>query len=133
MRYLTAEEVLALHCYLMSECWNEPLYGLRDAGLLESAVNRPLTASLYGNADLFDQAARLWEGLVANHPFLQGNKRTAYAAMELFLRLNGWMCDATDEQLIDMCLDLATGRIKSGEAVKWLREHSTTYHKRALK
>ena len=124
MRYLTADEMLALHCYLMREKWGEPLYGLRDRNLLESAANRPLSAASYENADLFEQAARLWHGLTANHPFLQGNKRTAYAAMEIFLRLNGWACGAKDDEVVAVCLDLATGRLRAEDAAIWLREHT---------
>lgn len=123
MRYLTADEVVALHHYLMTERWQEPMYGLRDAGLLESAINRPIAAAHYANSDLSDQAARLWHSLTENHPFLQGNKRTAYAAMEVFLRLNGWDCNADDDGIIAVCLDLATGRFGAEEAAEWLRNH----------
>ena len=124
MRYLTDDEIAALHIYLMVECWQERLYGLRDAGLLESAAIRPQNAAEYEDADVFNQAARLWEGITVNHPFVQGNKRTAYAAMEVFLRLNGWICDAPDHDLIDTCLALATGEIDAGGAAEWLRTHT---------
>jgi death on curing protein len=124
MRFPTWEEVLALHLYLMAERWGEPMYGVRDVGLLESAVNRPISAAQYGDADIFDQAARLWEGITADHPFLQGNKRTAYAAMEVFLRLNGWKCSGSDDEIIALCLDVASGRTDSSRLAEWLRKHS---------
>ncbi len=123
MRHLTLDEVLALHVYLMFEKWDEPYYGVRDEGLLESAVSRPLQAEHYGEADLCRLAARLWEGITVNHPFVQGNKRTAYAAMEIFLRLNGHACAATDDEVISICFGLATGQIRLEEATEWLREH----------
>ena len=127
MRYLSADEVVAIHFYVMRELWNEPLYGLRDRPLLESAVNRPVSTALYTDSDVFDQAAKLLEGLTANHPFLQGNKRTAYAATELFLLLNGWRCDAEDQQLISLCLGIAMGNVGAEAAGRFLRDNSVPW------
>lgn len=129
MRYLSADDVMALHVYIMRERWNESLYGLRDRALLESAVDRPANAALYADCDIFDQAARLLESLTVNHPFLQGNKRTAYAAAELFLRLNGWRCNADDIELISLCLGIATGDVKADEVTRFLRENSAQWQR----
>jgi len=131
MRYLTAGEILALHYYLMSQRWSEQLYGIRDAGLLESAVNRPISAAHYGASDLFDQAARLWEALSNNHPFVQGNKRTAYAATELFLRLNGWRISASDAEVIKIALELATGHVSADGLAQWLSRNTEAYEHRS--
>lgn len=124
MRYLSADEVLELHIYLMNERWNERFYGLRDRALLESAVDRPANAEFYGDSDVFELAAKLWESLSSNHPFLQGNKRTAYGAVMMFLRLNGWRCVASGEERISISFALAQRQVGVAEAAQWLREHS---------
>lgn len=83
--YLTVEEALALHERLIERFGGDP--GVRDLGLLESALYRPQTG--YYN-DLGEQAAALFESLLMNHPFVDGNKRVAFFGTDVFLRLNGW-------------------------------------------
>lgn len=82
--YLTLIEVLALHADQIERYGGSP--GLRDPGLLEAALYRPQTGYY---ADLIEEAAALWESLAQNHPFLDGNKRTAFAATYTFLAING--------------------------------------------
>lgn len=82
--YLTLDEALRIHEVLIDAFGGAA--GVRDMGLLESALLRPQTG-YYG--DLIEEAAALWESLAMNHPFVDGNKRVAYAATELFLQLNG--------------------------------------------
>ncbi len=83
--FLTVEEVLAIHERLLSEFGGPP--GVRDLGLLESALFRPRTGYY---EDIAEMAAALFESLLMNRPFIDGNKRVAFFATDLFLRLNGW-------------------------------------------
>jgi len=83
--YLTFADVIAIHADLIERYGGSQ--GLRDAGLLEAALFRPQTGYY---ADLIEEAAALWESLVVNHPFVDGNKRIAFAAMDVFLRINGY-------------------------------------------
>ena len=83
--FLTLEEALEIHATLLKEFGGPP--GVRDLGLLESALYRPRTGSY---ADLIEMAAALFESLLMNHPFLDGNKRVAFFAVDVFLRINGF-------------------------------------------
>ncbi len=90
--YLTVAEVLAMHADQIERYGGAA--GLRDAGQLESALFRPQTGYY---ADLIEEAAALWESLSQNHPFVDGNKRTAFAATYTFLAINGWRLTAESE------------------------------------
>ena len=83
--HLSVDEVLAIHTRLLEEFGGPP--GVRDLGLLESALFRPRTGYY---RDIAEMAAALFESLLMNHPFLDGNKRVAFFATDVFLRLNGW-------------------------------------------
>jgi len=83
--FLSVDEVLAIHDELIARFGGAP--GLRDQGLLESALYRPQTGYY---ADIVEMAAALFESLLTNHPFVDGNKRVAFFATDVFLRLNGW-------------------------------------------
>lgn len=99
--------------------------GLRDEGLLESALARPQQKWAYGeNVDLPALAAAYACGISRNHPFLDGNKRTAAVACELFLELNGYRLLAEDAELYPIFLGLAAGEIDEDELTAWLREHA---------
>jgi death-on-curing protein len=98
--------------------------GLRDAGLLASALARVQTHAAYGETDPFELAAVLAEGIARNHPFVDGNKRTGFLVAVLFLRKNGWRVTAqigTDHE--DMMVALARGEIDRGQAAAHLRGH----------
>lgn len=95
--------------------------GLRDAGLFESALARPHNMALYGQADAADLAAAYGFGLARNHPFVDGNKRTAFVAVELFLALNGHVLTATDADCVLTVLTLAAGDLSEAEFARWLR------------
>lgn len=99
--------------------------GVRDAGLLESALARPLNAFAYGVEDIFDLAALYAAGIVKNHPFIDGNKRTGFILSELFLNANGWWLDATDDDVIASVLLLAGGEWNDLNYAAWLRENSS--------
>ena len=122
--YLTAEHVLFIHYRLVSETGGE--HGVRDIGLLESAIARPGATfdkqELYKN--IFEKAAALMESLVNNHPFIDGNKRTGIACTVLFLRQNGILFSAKNSDLEEFTLRVASTKIKLPEISKWLKNHS---------
>ena len=96
--------------------------GIRDEGLFESALNRPLKAYAYGVEDLCDLAALYAAGLVKNHPFVDGNKRTGAVACELFLVANGLRLLASDTELVGAILGLAASKVDESVFAAWLRE-----------
>ena len=100
--------------------------GLRDAGLLESALDRPRNLAAYGTPDMAALAAAYGYGIAkVNHPFIDGNKRTAFVAVELFLDLNGHTLTAGDAECIMMMERLADGTVSEQEFAAWIRECST--------
>lgn len=100
IQYLSLDEVLTVHERLIQHFGGPP--GIRDLGLLESALFRPRTGYYQ---DIAEMAAALFESLIMNHPFVDGNKRVAFFATDVFLRLNGWKCmveaDAAHRFIID--------------------------------
>jgi death-on-curing protein len=97
--------------------------GLRDKGLLDSALARPLHLAAYGDPDAAALAAAYGFGLARNHPFIDGNKRTAFVAVELFLQLNGWRLTANDVDCVLTMLSLASGTLSEDAFADWLRGH----------
>ena len=98
--------------------------GLRDVGLLESALARPMQLAAYGEPDAASLAAAYGFGLAKNHPFVDGNKRTAFVAVELFLMLNGWELAASDADCVIAMLHLAAGDRSEEQFADWLRVNS---------
>ncbi len=98
--------------------------GLRDAGLLDSALNRPLNLATYGEPDVAALAASYAVGLSKNHPFVDGNKRTAFVAMELFLALNGRTLTAGDAECVVTMLSVAAGEIDEATLTVWIRQNT---------
>jgi death-on-curing protein len=98
--------------------------GVRDAGLLESALARPRNLVSYGQPDAADLAAAYGFGLARNHPFIDGNKRTAFVAVELFLALNGWSLTVDDANCVLTMLSLAAGELSEAGFASWIRRHS---------
>lgn len=101
------------------------LAGVRDAGLLASALGRPINLAAYGEADAAALAAAYAFGLAKNHPFIDGNKRTAFVCAELFLALNGFALLAEDASCVSIMLALAGGELPETELATWLRTHTT--------
>jgi death on curing protein len=97
--------------------------GLRDEGLLESALARPLNLVAYGQPDVAELAAAYGVGLAKNHPFVDGNKRAAFLAVGLFLRLNGHRLVASQADATITMLSVAAGDIGEAEFAIWLRAH----------
>jgi death on curing protein len=98
--------------------------GTRDEGLFESALARPLNLAAYGAPDLADLAAAYGYGLARNHPFIDGNKRTAFVAVELFIELNGNELIASDADCVLTMLAVASGQIDEPAFAHWVRQHS---------
>jgi len=114
--------VLAIHEAQLAE--HGGIAGIRDEGLLASALARPRNLEAYGeNVDAAALAAAYAFGIARNHPFLDGNKRTAFVVMELFLSLNGWILNANDADCISTMLSLAAGELGEKALATWLRRH----------
>jgi death on curing protein len=123
MRYLTLDEVLELHRQVLAQSGGAA--GVRDPGGLDSALAQPRMT--FDGADLYptlaDKAAALGFSLIANHPFVDGNKRIGHAAMEVFLVLNGWQLSAAVDEQEQVILAVAAGRWRREEFTAWVRSH----------
>ena len=97
------------------------LSGVRDEGMFLSAINRAENMAHSGQPDYAELAAAYGVGLAKNHPFLDGNKRTAFVAVELFLRLNGYLLVADDAACILTMLSVASGELAEADFAIWLR------------
>lgn len=117
--------VLAIHERQLAE--HGGASGVRDGTLLESALARPQQRHAYGDPppDVADLAASLACGVARNHPFIDGNKRTAAVICETFIELNGFALAATDLELFPVFLDVATGKLGEDELAAWLRPRLT--------
>lgn len=120
---ISVEIVLKLHKGLINEFGGN--LGLRDIKLLESAVNRPFQT--FDGKDLYfsieEKSSALLESIINNHPFIDGNKRTGYAAMSYFLWENGWKLDADQNEKYDFIINLASGKSSFDEIVDWIKTH----------
>jgi len=121
--WLTIPMVLAFHSNLIQEHGGS--LGLRDRGLLESVLGRPRSKHHYDSpVSLVELAAAYGFGIARNHPFVDGNKRVAFQAMYVFLRLNGLRIDADEPDVVRTILALAAGELDEDELVRWLTEHT---------
>ena len=120
---ISKEQILILHSQLISETGG--LDGIRDDGLLESALNAPFQS--FNGTDAFpsipQKAARLGFGLVKNHPFIDGNKRIGAHAMPVFLALNKIELEYTQQELSDIILKVASGENEFNDLLKWIIKH----------
>ena len=124
MRYLSPEQVLFIHARLIAETGGE--HGIRDLGLLQSAVSRP-GAVFEGNElypDIHSKAAALMESLINNHPFVDGNKRTGITAAAMFLRINNYFLTASNQEVETFVLSIASGEQTVESIMEWLKMHS---------
>lgn len=123
MRYLSLGEILELHDALLGQSGGAT--GIRDLAMLESALAQP--RATFGGADLHPtltgKCAALGYSLALNHPFADGNKRVAHAAMEVFLLLNGAELHGTVDEHERLMLDLAAGQLTREALTAWLEEH----------
>jgi len=124
VRYLTMQQILHLHHSSLLEWGGQD--GVRDQGFFESAWARPQQSYMGEDAysDLFEKVAALMESLTKNHPFFDGNKRTALLSGLLFLNINGWRLKVPNEAVVEKILEIASSQIKLKELAVWLKEHS---------
>lgn len=120
--WLDAEVLMAVHDEQLAE--HGGASGLRDRGLFESALAPPRNLAAYEDPDVAALAAAYGIGLARNHPFIDGNKRTAFIAVELFLALNGHALAAADADCVLTMLGVASGDITEPQFAAWLRAHA---------
>jgi len=118
--WLDQEMILAIQLKLLARFGG--LEGVRDEGLLSSALGRPQQQFHYESPDLFDLAGTYAHGIVKNHPFLDVNKRAGFMAAYVFLRVNGFQLEAAEEEAVLQTLALAAGEIGADDYAAWLRE-----------
>ena len=121
-RWIDRTVLIAIHDMQLAEHGGGA--GLRDGNLLESALSKPENLAAYGDPDGAALAAAYGYGISRNHAFIDGNKRTALVAAELFLQLNGWRLDADDADCVLTMLAVATGDITEDAFADWLRLHA---------
>lgn len=119
--WLNHDIMLAVHDEQLDE--HGGLSGIRDVGSFESAMERPKNLATYESPDAADLASSYGCGLAKNHPFNDGNKRTAYVAMELFLVLNGYQLTASDADSVLTMLQVASGDIGEKKFALWIRHN----------
>ena len=123
MKILSKRQILMLHTALIAQTGG--IDGVRDEGLLDSAINAPFQT--FAEQDLYptvlEKAARLGFGLISNHPFLDGNKRIGAHAMLTFMGVNQINLCCTAEELISLILQVASGRLDYDGMLEWLKSH----------
>ena len=123
-KWLTVQLILAIHSQAVAEFGGS--HGVRDPGLLESALDRPRNLFAYGNdPTLFDLAASYCIGIVKNHPFVDGNKRTGDLAARAFLFRNGYFFEPREAEEVIMIIGLAAGEVDEDALAQWISENST--------
>jgi death-on-curing protein len=126
VNYVSSAEAVYLHIRLM-KLSGERRYGVFDRALLQSSLARPQQAARYEQADLIRQAATLCFGLIKNHPFIGGNKRTATALVDEFLFRNHIEVTAATAEIIELVLAIEAGAWAIDEAEAWLRSHTRRF------
>lgn len=120
--WLTWEECIALHTMMLSQYGG--LEGIRDENLLESALAKPRNLFAYGNPGMADLAASYVAGVVKNHPFLDGNKRTGFMLGAGFLERNGFRFSASEAEAVLRTLALAAGEMSEVDYAAWLKANA---------
>jgi death-on-curing protein len=120
--WLDRGECLAIHEMMLAQ--HGGLAGVRDEGLLESALAKPRNLFAYRSPTLPEVAASYATGIILNHPFLDGNKRTGFLVAATFLEVNGLVFKATEESLVKQTVALACGKLKEADYATWLKANS---------
>ena len=124
MKYLNTPQVLAIHDQMVKRFGGS--HGIRDLGLIESAVERPKATfdgvDLY--PDIFTKAAALMHSLLKNHAFVDGNKRTAYSSCGVFLKLNGYKLENMHKESLEFAMSVENDSLPLEEIAKWLKKHT---------
>ena len=119
--WLDRADGLAIHEMMLAQ--HGGLAGVRDEGLLESALAKPQNRFCHGSPSLPELAASYAAGIVLNHPFLDGNKRTGFMVAATFLEINGLVLTASEESVVEKTLALAAGGLKEAGYATWLKEN----------
>ncbi len=123
---ITIEAILKIHHYSILRYGGAD--GIRDMGLLESSVARPFQTfdgkELYDDA--FEKTAALYESLIANHPFVDGNKRTGFLAMVALIEHYGFLLVASEDEAYEFTIKISTGQAKFDDIVQWLKANTST-------
>jgi len=119
--WVERDVVLAVHAQQIAE--HGGAGGIRDLGLIESALARPVNLLKYGDPDIYDLAAAYGCGIARNHGFVDGNKRTAYVVTRLFLRLNGYDFEASPFERVMVFERVGIGEMTAEGLADWLRSH----------
>jgi len=119
--WVRKDTVLAMHNEQIAE--HGGLSGIRDEGLIESALSRPVNQANYTETNVAALAAAYGFGMARNHPFIDGNKRTALLVTELFLVLNGYQLEAENASCLETFLALAAGTLPEDEFAQWLQDN----------
>ena len=125
--WLKEAVILAVHDEQIAEHGGRQ--GIRDMGLVSSALMRPQHLATYENPSIFDLAAAYAFGIIKNHPFVDGNKRTGFLAAYIFLALNGWELMASEVDAVTVVLALAEGKVEEALFSEWLKANSVTLPK----
>jgi death on curing protein len=121
--WLNREDCLAVHEMMLAQ--HGGLAGVRDEGLLESALSKAQHLFAYASPTLAEIAASYAAGVILNHPFLDGNKRTGFMLAATFLEINGMELAATEESVIEMTVALASGKLNQTAYATWLSKNSS--------
>lgn len=119
--WLSREAVDIFHEQQLAEHGGLP--GIKDENALEAALARPINKAAYENPEVFELAAAYLFGIAKNHPFSDGNKRTAFVAAYVFLRLHGFVVDATQGEIVEFVLGVASGEIDEIGAAMFFRDY----------
>ncbi|GJQ22137.1 MAG: death-on-curing protein [Bacteroidia bacterium] len=130
IRFIPKEVALIIHSDLLQRYGGRP--GLRDPGLLDSALGQPMitVGGKYANKTLFDKAAAYGFHICKSHPFVDGNKRVAFVLMDVFLQENGWDLSAPEEEAYTVMMALASGQFTKPQLSTWLKRHSSKSSRR---
>ena len=127
--WIDERDALALHGRLLSLYGGAP--GMRDPGLLESALARPRHLHVYAdNPDVIELAAAYTVGIIPKHPLVDGNKRTGFVVGVLFLEINGYRLTASEEDATQAVLSMAEGTLDEAAFLLWLRSNSRVNRKK---
>jgi death-on-curing protein len=126
--WLTGEDGMVVHEMMLAQHGGRA--GVRDEGLLESAVSKPQNQFAYGSPLLAEMAASYAAGIIHNHPFIDGNKRTGFVLATSFMELNGFEFVADEESAVERNRALAAGAISEEEYARWLAEKSRPIKRR---
>ena len=125
IKWLSRAAIEIIHQEQLDEHGGLP--GLKDDNALEAALARPLHKQAYGEEDVFVLAAAYLYGFAKNHPFSDGNKRTAYLAAFTFLVINGYILEAEQAVIVEFVLSVAAGEMDEDGVTRFLRDHATPF------